>query len=61
MDRQRISGAFKMATGRVKEKFGHMIGDRRTEMKGKVEYAEGRVRSMVGHAKDAMRGLANKR
>ena len=60
MDRQRIKGGLKKATGTVKEKVGKAIGHHHLESEGKAEKAEkaeGRVRSAVGKAKDAARSL----
>ena len=61
MDKERIKGGVKKATGAIKEKVGQMTGDRDTEVEGKAEKAEGRVRSAVGHAKDAAREIAGKK
>jgi uncharacterized protein YjbJ (UPF0337 family) len=57
MDRQRMKGGLKKATGMVKEKVGRAVGDRRLEAEGKAERAEGRVRSAVGKARDSARSL----
>ena len=61
MDKQRIKGGLKKATGAVKEKVGKTIHDRNLEAEGTAEKAEGRARSAVGHAKDAGRELAGKK
>ena len=61
MDEQRIKGAAKKVTGTIKEKVGQMTGNRRTEAEGKAEKSEGRVRSAIGHAKDAVREIAGKK
>src|ERR1051326_3015025 len=61
MDKQRIEGGLRKATGAVKEKAGQITGDRDLEAEGKVDKAEGRVRSAVGHAKDAARELTGKK
>jgi uncharacterized protein YjbJ (UPF0337 family) len=61
MDKQRIEGGLKKATGIVKQKAGKILGDRRLETEGAAEKAEGRVRSAVGHAKDAARELVGKK
>ena len=52
MDRQRIEGGLKKATGTIKEQAGKAIGDRHLETEGKVEKTEGRLRSGVGKAMD---------
>jgi uncharacterized protein YjbJ (UPF0337 family) len=54
MDRQRIEGGLKKATGTIKEQAGKAIGSRHLETEGKVEQAEGRIRSGVGKAMDAV-------
>ena len=61
MDKERVKGGIKKATGEIKEKAGRMTGDRDTEVEGKAEKAEGRVRSAVGHAKDAAREVTGKK
>lgn len=55
MDRQRIEGGLKKATGTIKEKAGQAIGNRHLESQGKAEKTEGRIRSGVGKAMDAVR------
>ena len=60
MDKQRVEGGLKKATGAVKEKAGQMTGDRDLEAEGKADRAEGKVRDAVGHAKDALRDLTKK-
>ena len=57
MDRQRIEGGLKKATGTIKEQAGKALGDRHLEAEGKVEKAEGRIRS--GVAPQAMAALRN--
>ena len=59
MDRQRIEGGVKKATGTIKEKAGQVIGDRHLEGEGKAENAEGHLRSGVGKAMDAVREIVN--
>lgn len=60
MDRQRIEGGLKKTTGTIKEKTGQMIGDRHLENEGTAEKTEGRIRSGVGKAMDAVREVVNK-
>ncbi len=61
MDKERIEGGIKKATGAVKEKAGEMVGNRHLEAEGKAEKAEGHVRSAIGKAKDAVRELVGKK
>ena len=60
MDKQRIEGGLKKATGTIKEKAGRMTGDRDLEAEGKMGKAEGKVRSAVGHVKDAAKEIVGK-
>jgi len=55
MDRQRIKGGFERATGTLKEETGRMIGDKHLESEGKAEKTEGKIRSGIGKARDAVR------
>jgi uncharacterized protein YjbJ (UPF0337 family) len=61
MDKQRMEGGLKKATGTIKEKAGQMTGDRDLEAEGKMDKAEGKVRSAVGHVKDAAKEITGKR
>ena len=61
MDKETVKGGLKKATGTVKEKVGQMTGDRDMEAEGKVDKAEGRARSAMGHAKDAAREIIGKK
>ena len=61
MDKQRMEGGLKKATGTIKEKAGQITGDRDLEAEGKADKAEGKVRSAVGHVKDAAKEIGGKR
>jgi uncharacterized protein YjbJ (UPF0337 family) len=61
MDKERMKGGLKKATGTIKEKAGHVTGDHDLEAEGKMEKAEGHVRSGIGHAKDAVREIVGKK
>jgi len=60
MDRQRIEGGLKKATGPIKEQAGKALGDRHVEGEGKAEKTEGHIRSGVGKAMDAIREVVEK-
>jgi uncharacterized protein YjbJ (UPF0337 family) len=60
MDRQRIEGGLKKATGSIKEQAGKAVGDRHLENEGKAEKTEGHIRSGVGKAMDAIREVVEK-
>jgi len=61
MDRQRMEGGLKKATGTIKEKAGRMAGDRGLDAEGKVDKGEGHVRSAVGKVKHAAGEFAGKK
>jgi uncharacterized protein YjbJ (UPF0337 family) len=61
MDKETIKGGIAKATGTIKEKVGRMTGDRDLEAEGAADKAEGRVRSTVGHVKDAVREITGKK
>jgi uncharacterized protein YjbJ (UPF0337 family) len=61
MDKQRVEGGLRKVTGTIKEKVGQVTGDRETEAEGKAEKTEGKIRSAVGHAKDAVREIIGKK
>jgi uncharacterized protein YjbJ (UPF0337 family) len=61
MDRQRMEGGLKKATGTIKEKAGQITGDRDLEAEGTVEKGEGHIRSAVGKVKDAAREIVGKK
>jgi len=60
MDRQRIEGGLKKATGSIKEQAGKVVGNRHLENEGNAEKAEGHIRSGVGKAMDAIREVVEK-
>jgi len=60
MDKQRVAGGVKKAIGTVKMTVGKTTGNRRLKLKGRAERTEGRVRSAVGKAKDAVREIVGR-
>jgi uncharacterized protein YjbJ (UPF0337 family) len=60
MDKDRIEGAGKQAKGSVKEAWGKVTGDAKTEAEGKADKAEGRVQNTVGGVKDSAREARDK-
>ena len=60
MDKDRIEGVAKQAKGKVKEAWGKITGDAKTEAEGKADKMEGRVQNAVGGIKDAAREASNK-
>ncbi len=55
MDKDRIEGSLKQASGALKEGFGKVTGDTKIEAEGAAEKAEGKVQNSIGGAKDAVR------
>ncbi len=55
MDKDRVEGAGKQAKGAVKETWGKVTGDAKTQAEGKADKAEGKVQNAVGGMKDAAR------
>jgi uncharacterized protein YjbJ (UPF0337 family) len=60
MDKDRIEGATHEVKGKVKETFGKVTGDAKTEAEGKGEKVAGKVQNAVGGAKDALRDATRK-
>jgi uncharacterized protein YjbJ (UPF0337 family) len=60
MDKQRMEGGLDKAKGTIKEKAGQMTGDRDMEAEGKMDKAEGHIRSGIGKAKDAVKEIVGK-
>ena len=55
MDKNRIEGAAKQATGTLKEVAGKILGDTKLVAEGKAEKIEGKIQSAVGGAKDTLK------
>jgi uncharacterized protein YjbJ (UPF0337 family) len=60
MDKDRLEGSGKQAKGAVKETWGKVTGDAKTEAEGKTEKAAGKVQNAVGGMKDAAREALEK-
>jgi uncharacterized protein YjbJ (UPF0337 family) len=55
MDKDRIKGAAKNTSGKMKEAAGKMTGDTKMQAEGKMDRAAGKARNAMGGAKDAMK------
>jgi uncharacterized protein YjbJ (UPF0337 family) len=55
MDKDRVEGSVKQAKGAVKEAWGKVTGDAKTQAEGKADKAEGKVQNAVGGVKDKAR------
>ena len=60
MDKDRIEGVAKQAVGSVKEAFGKLTGDTKTQAEGAAQKAEGKVQNTVGGVKDKVRDVTDK-
>ncbi len=60
MDKDRVEGVGQQAKGAVKEAFGKVTGDTKTEAEGKADKAAGKVQNAAGGAKDAARDTLKK-
>jgi uncharacterized protein YjbJ (UPF0337 family) len=58
MNRDRVEGSIKQATGAVKEAVGKATGNRQLQSKGVAEKAGGRVQNAVGGVKDSLKPKA---
>ncbi len=55
-DDDRIEGSAKNLGGKIKEGFGKLTGDTKTEADGKADQVEGKVQNTWGGIKDAIKG-----
>jgi uncharacterized protein YjbJ (UPF0337 family) len=55
MDKDRIKGSVKQATGAVKETVGKVAGDAKLEVEGRNEKNAGKAQKAVGGFKDDLR------
>jgi uncharacterized protein YjbJ (UPF0337 family) len=59
MDKDRIEGSAKQASGAAKEAAGKVLGDKKTEAEGAAKKAEGKVQNAAGGLKDKLREMAD--
>jgi uncharacterized protein YjbJ (UPF0337 family) len=57
MDKDRVEGAAKTVSGKVKESFGKLTGDQKTVADGQAEQKVGKVQNAVGGLKDTLRDV----
>jgi uncharacterized protein YjbJ (UPF0337 family) len=55
MNKDRVEGSAKQASGTVKESTGKVLGDAKLAADGKSEKVEGKVQNTVGGLKDALK------
>ena len=57
-DHDRIEGAAKNISGKIKEGVGKVTGDTKMQAEGKADQVEGKVQNTVGGVKDSLRDKA---
>jgi uncharacterized protein YjbJ (UPF0337 family) len=60
VDHNRVEGSMDQAKGAIKEGFGKLTGDEKTQAEGAAQKTAGKVESAVGGAKDTARDALNK-
>jgi uncharacterized protein YjbJ (UPF0337 family) len=55
VDDNRVEGSAKNIGGKIKEGFGKLTGDSKTQAEGKADQVEGKVQNTVGGIKDAVK------
>ena len=55
IDKDRVKGSFDQVKGKVKEKVGDLTGDQKMKGEGIADQAIGKVKNMIGSAKDKIR------
>jgi uncharacterized protein YjbJ (UPF0337 family) len=60
-DEDRVEGSAKNMGGKLKEGFGKLTGDTKTEAEGKSDQVEGKIQNTVGGIKDAVKDAFDKK
>ena len=55
VDDDRVQGSAKNILGKIKEAFGRLTGDSKTQVEGRMDQTEGKVQNTVGGVKDAVK------
>jgi uncharacterized protein YjbJ (UPF0337 family) len=53
MDKEHVKAAADTVVGKAKEVVGHLTGNEKLEIEGKIDQAKGSIHNAVGDAKDA--------
>jgi uncharacterized protein YjbJ (UPF0337 family) len=59
-DEDRVEGSAKNMGGKLKEGFGKLTGDTKTEAEGKSDQVEGKIQNTVGGIKDTVKDAFKK-
>jgi uncharacterized protein YjbJ (UPF0337 family) len=60
MNKLRIMGNWKVAKGKLKQKYGNLVGDYRTERNGKEQQEAGRMLKRIGKSQEDVRETIDK-
>jgi uncharacterized protein YjbJ (UPF0337 family) len=60
MNKDRIAGVAKQATGAVEEAAGKTLGDAKLVVEGRNKKAEGKIQNAVGGAEDVLKEASKK-
>lgn len=58
MNKDQVKGAVKVATGKVQQKVGEVIGSKEQQAEGLAKQVEGRVQKAVGNTKENLKEAA---
>ena len=56
MDKDRVKGSVKQATGAIKKTVGKITGDIKLQADGEADRTAGKIQNAVGGVKDVLRG-----
>ena len=57
MDKDRVKGAAKTATGKAKTVAGKLLGDEKLKSEGRADQVKGKAQNIVGGVKDKIREM----
>ena len=60
MDKDRVEGSIKQATGAIKKGAGQLLGDQKLKTEGAAERASGKIQNAVGGLKDSLKESTEK-
>jgi uncharacterized protein YjbJ (UPF0337 family) len=55
MNKDRVEGVVKQASGKIKQATGRAMGDTKLETEGKAEVVGGKIQNAIGGMKDALK------
>lgn len=61
MNNQHLKGAAEKGKGKIKEAAGHLTGNKKLEVEGRIDQVKGVVHNVAGDVKDAVKQPFKKR